>query len=159
MKTNFLKFLSVLCFTAIFSQAGYAQTFNDEVDLFQSIFGMQKKEIVAEFLNIDDNDAFWPMYDEYENKRKELGKDRLALLLDYVENYDELDNESYDILVADMISLRKATDKLTDQYYKKIKKTSGSKKAAQFFQIEGYFLSEIRSSIFEGIPLIGEFED
>lgn len=159
MKMNFLKFLSVLCITAIFSQTGNAQTYNGEVELFQSLFGMQKKEIVAEFLNIDDNDTFWPMYDEYETKRQQLGKERMVLLLEYVENYDVLNNENYDILVADMISLRKGTDKLMDQYYKKIKKTSGSKKAAQFFQIEGYFLSEIRTSIFEGIPFIGEFED
>lgn len=159
MKTNFLKFLGVLLLTATISQSMNAQSNNEEVDLFQSLFGMEKKQIVAEFLDVQDDVAFWTVYDEYESKRKELGKDRLALLLFYVDNYDSLNDEKYDALVADVIQLRKDTDKLIDQYYKKIKKTSGSKKAAQFFQIEGYILSEIRTSIFEGIPYIGQFGD
>jgi hypothetical protein len=46
-----------------------------------------------------------------------------------------------------------------DQYYKKIKKASGSKVAAQFFQLEGYFLTQIRAAIFEEIPYIGEFDN
>jgi hypothetical protein len=159
MKMNFLKVLSALCLTVVFGQSVNAQTYNEEVDFFQSIFGMQKKEIVAEFLSVENDDTFWVMYDEYETKRKAMGKERLAVLLDYVENYDMLTNDKYDELIVDMISLRKGTDKLIDQYYKKIKKASGSKKAAQFFQIENYFLSEIRTTIFEGIPYIGQFED
>ena len=159
MKTNFLKFLSILCITAVFSFSGNAQTNTEEVDIFQSIFGMQKKEIIAEFLKVESDDAFWVLYDQYETKRKAMGKERLDVLLDYVENYDSLNSDRYDELVVKMISLRKGTDKLIDQYYKKIKKISGSKKAAQFFQIENYILSEIRTSIFEGIPYIGQFED
>ena len=98
------------------------------------------------------------MYDAYEIERKELGKKRIAALKEYVENYDQLNDEKYDELVATMISLRKSNDKLTDTYYKKIKKVSGSKIAAQFFQLEAYFLSEIRTTIMEGIPYIGEFD-
>ncbi|MCO5723233.1 hypothetical protein [Robiginitalea marina] len=159
MKTNFLKKLSILFITVTIVQTTYAQTNSEEVDLFQSIFGMQKKEIVAEFLNANSDDAFWGLYDEYENKRKAMGKERLSVLIDYVENYNSLNNDKYDEVVANMISLRKGTDKLIDQYYKKIKKASGSKRAAQFFQIENYFLSAIRTSIFEGIPYIGQFDN
>jgi hypothetical protein len=159
MKTKFLKILSLLFLTTMFGQTSAAQTYSEEVDFFQSIFGMQKKEIVAEFLSIDTDNAFWVMYDEYETKRKSMGKERLEVLLNYVENYDSLNDTKYDELISNMIKLRKGTDKLIDQYYKKIKKTSGSKIAAQFFQIETYFLSEIRTTIFEGIPYIGEFEN
>ena len=97
------------------------------------------------------------MYDEYETKRKALGKERFAALTNYAENYNNLDNATYDETIATMISLQKRTDKLIDQYYKKIKKTSGSKVAAQFFQLEEYILTQIRAAIFEGIPMIGEF--
>ena len=54
--------------------------------------------------------------------------------------------------------LRKSTDKLTDVYYKKIKKVSGSKIAAEFFQLENYFASQIRAIIMEEIPYIGDFD-
>jgi hypothetical protein len=159
MKKSILSFLSVLFISLLFSQTINAQTNKEETDFFQSIFGMEKKAIVAEFLNIDDTNPFWTLYDEYETERKELGQARLILLTSYVENYDVLTNDQYDEVIADMITLRKSTDKLMDRYHKKIKKASGSKIAAQFFQIEGYFLTQIRAAIFEEIPYIGEFDN
>lgn len=157
MKNKFLSFLSVLFIATLFSQTINAQTTKEETDLYQSIFGMEKKAIVADFIGVDSGNPFWSLYDEYETKRKELGKQRLSLLNNYVANYDNLNDAKYDEVVINMISLQKKTDKLMDQYYKKIKKASGSKVAAQFFQIEGYFLTQIRATIFEGIPYIGEF--
>ena len=52
----------------------------------------------------------------------------------------------------------KEYDKIIQKYYKSIKKSCGIKPAAQFFQIEAYFQSAIRKTIFENIPLIGELE-
>jgi hypothetical protein len=151
------RFLSVLFVTLLVGQTMNAQTDREETDLMQSIFGMEKKAIVADFIGIESDNPFWVLYDEYETKRKELGKERLVLLMDYAENYDSLDDAKYDEIIGNVISLQKRTDKLIDQYYKKIKKSSGSKIAAQFFQLEGYFLTQIRAAIFEEIPYIGEF--
>jgi F0F1-type ATP synthase delta subunit len=156
---KFLSLFGMIFFSLLVSQTIQAQSEMEETELIQSIFGMEKKAIVAEFIGLDSDNTFWTLYDEYETKRKELGKERLAVLIDYAENYDNLNDAKYDELIADIISLRKSTDKLMDQYYKKIKKTSGSKISAQFFQLEGYFLIQIRATIFEGIPYIGEFDE
>lgn len=142
----------------VFVQTTNAQSNKEETEFMQSIFGMEKKAIVAEFLKIENTNPFWVLYDEYETKRKELGKKRIEVLSDYVENYDNLSDVKYDEVVANMISLRKSNDKLIDTYYKKIKKASGSKIAGQFFQLENYFLSEIRSAVMQEIPYIGEFD-
>jgi hypothetical protein len=158
MKKNFLIFFSAMLMAMTFAQTANAQSNKEETEFMQSIFGMEKKAVVAGFLNIDSSNPFWALYDEYETKRKELGKERLNVLTDYVENYDNLADARYDEVVASMISLRKSNDKLIDTYYKKIKKASGSKIASQFFQLESYFLSEIRSAIMEEIPYIGEFD-
>ncbi len=157
MKRKILSITGIFFFALFFAQTSNAQTTKEETDLYQSIFGMEKKAIVADFIGVDSGNPFWSLYDEYETKRKELGKQRLSLLNNYVANYDNLNDAKYDEIVTDMISLQKKTNKLMDQYYKKIKKASGSKVAAQFFQIEGYFLTQIRATIFEGIPYIGEF--
>jgi hypothetical protein len=52
--------------------------------------------------------------------------------------------------------LQGKTDKLIVKYYDKVKKESGVKTAAQFYQLEAYFLSVIRASILNSIPFIGE---
>ncbi|MDN3723552.1 hypothetical protein QRD02_04100 [Aequorivita sp. SDUM287046] len=157
MKKTFLSVVSILFMSVFFNQTVNAQSNKEETDLIQSVFGMEKKAIVADFVGNDAGETFWTLYDEYETKRKELGKRRVAVMADYVENYNNLDNAKYDEVIANMISLQKETDKLIDQYYKKIKKASGSKVAAQFFQLEGYILTQIRAAIFERIPIIGEF--
>lgn len=158
MKKKTLILLGTLLMAIAFTQTTNAQSNKEETEFMQSIFGMEKKAIIAEFLQIDSSNPFWVLYDEYETKRKELGKDRINVLSDYVNNYDNLTDEKYEEVVSSMISLRKSNDKLIDTYYKKIKKASGSKIAAQFFQLENYFLSEIRSAIMEEIPYIGEFD-
>ena len=56
-------------------------------------------------------------------------------------------------------NMAKANEKAILSYYKKIKKSSGSKAAAQFYHLENYFLSAIRLTILESIPVIGEFDD
>lgn len=139
----------------------YSQSNKEEVDLVQSVFGMEKKAMAAEFIKLEgaQKDAFWLAYDEYESKRKELGKKRIDLLNRYVSSYTSLDDASTDQIIKDVMELQKETDKLVATYYGKIKKGSGVKAAAQFYQFENYILSKIRAEIMENIPLIGEFDD
>lgn len=135
-----------------------AQSNTEEVDLLQSIYGMEKKAAITNFLQIDNNDPFWALYDSYETERKELGKKRLDLLEKYANNYGDMADVVSDDLIAQMQTQKKSLDKLIDQYYKKIKKVSGSKVAAQFYQFENYILSVIRVEVLDGIPFIGELD-
>lgn len=140
------------------SVAGMAQSNTEDMDFIQSIFGMEKKALVAEFIQVDgaEGDAFWALYDEYETKRKELGKLRIELLEVYAETYDSMDDVMAEAILKDMIMLQTNTDKLISSYAKKIKKKVNVKTAAQFYQIEGYVVSKIRSEILENIPVIGD---
>jgi hypothetical protein len=141
-----------------FSLGVMAQSNKEEIDLMQSVFGMEKKEFVTNFIQLEGpkRDAFWQLYDEYETKRKELGKRRIALLENYAENYTSLDEAKTGEILNEMMSLQTGTDKLISSYAKKIKKEVDVKTAAQFYQIEGYILSKVRTEILENIPVIGD---
>ncbi len=147
--------LSVLLLTAGFANA---QSDKEEIELYQAAFGMQKKEVVAGFLKLDAANPFWALYDQYETSRKELGKRRIALMKKYSSNYANLSDIEIDALMKEMMSIKSANDKLIDTYYAKIKKVSGSKVAAQFYEIENFILSQIRIEIMQVIPFIGEFD-
>lgn len=142
------------------SIATYAQSNREDVELIQSIYGKEKKEVVAQFIVLEgaQKDAFWKLYDEYEVKRKELGRERVALLERYAKNYATLDDAATDKLVKDMIKLTKSTDKLISTYYGKLKKAASVNTAAQFVQIESYLLSVVRANIFDSIPVIDELK-
>ena len=155
-----MKNLLLTTFMIILVFAAYSQSSKEDIDLEQARFGKDKKAMVAEFIQLQgaQKDAFWAAYDEYETKRKALGRQRMDLLQKYVDNYLTLDDAGSDQIIKEMMSLQTQTDKLISTYYNKIKKGAGVKAAAQFYQLENYVLASIRSSIMENIPLIGEFE-
>ena len=138
----------------------FAQSNKEDIDLIQSIYGKEKKTIVADFIKLEgaQKDAFWKLYDEYEGKRKALGQKRVALLEKYASNYGTMDDATTSNLIKETVSLGAETDKLIATYHKKIEKAAGAKPAAQFYQLEVYLLSAIRTTIFENIPFIGELK-
>lgn len=135
---------------------GFSQSSKEEVDYYQSIFGMGKKQVVAELLTLDEGskDAFWSLYDEYESNRKELGKQRIALLEKYAEGYNQMNQEELNKVLVESMDLGVKGDKLIKTYYKKINKEVGTVAAAQFYQLEIYLQSEIRVAIFGNIPMV-----
>ena len=138
----------------------FAQSNKEDIDLIQSIYGKEKKTIVADFIKLEgaQKDAFWKLYDEYEGKRKTLGHKRVALLEKYAANYGTMDDLATSNLIKETVSLGAETDKLIATYHKKIEKAAGARPAAQFYQLEVYLLSAIRTAIFENIPFIGELK-
>ena len=149
-----MKKVTLLLFALVMFASANAQM-KEEVDLMQAAFGMEKKAMVSEFIQVDaaQKDAFWALYDEYETARKEYGKTRIQLLEQYAEKWETLTNEEADKWTADVIKLGTSTDKLITKYYNKIKKVTNPVVALQFYQIENYILSGIRLSILESLPL------
>ena len=151
----------LLIIAALFvSTMGFAQSSQEEVDLLQSLYGMQKKDIVADFIKLQgpQKDAFWEIYDAYELERKVLGQRRVNLLSTYAEFYSSLNDDATDILIKEMNDITITNDKLIAKYYGKLKKKAGVKAAAQFVQIESYLLSDMRATVLEEIPFIGELD-
>lgn len=145
--------LLIVILTLVFGNLN-AQSSKEEVDFMQSVFGMEKKALVAEFVkpNAAQQDAFWKIYDEYETARKELGKKRIELLLKYEENFDNLNNDLAAGLLKEVMALTKKNDKLVASYVKKVAKATDPVVAMQFHQIEMYIMSEIRRALSEGLP-------
>ena len=153
----------VLSLTAIFLLAiatTFAQSNKEEIELYQSIFGMEKKAIVSEFISLEGEAAtgFWSLYDAYEVERKANGQKRIEILDKYTKSYLELDDVTTDELVGEAMKVRDTQNKLIKKYYKSMKKAAGVKAAAQFYQIENYFASAVSVILTEQIPFIGEFD-
>ena len=133
-----------------------SQSQKEELEILQGIYGKEKKTIVADFVIVEGakGEAFWKLYDEYETKRKALGQERVALMEKYASNYEKLDDAVTSKIIRETADLGARTDKLVLTYYKKMEKEAGVKPAAQFYELELYFLSAIRAAIFETIPVL-----
>jgi hypothetical protein len=158
---NMKKLIFLFCAMFIAQTAVQAQSNQEEIDLIQSVFGMEKKAMFQTLIDLEGEAdvSFWVVYDEYETARKALGKSRINLIKSYADSYDKLTPEKTDELMKAMIKQKSSLDKLVNKYYKKIKKGSGSKAAGQFLQLETYILAAFRVEIMQSIPFIGELGD
>ncbi|NOR86107.1 MAG: hypothetical protein GQ527_00720 [Bacteroidales bacterium] len=147
--------LSVL--VALFAVTAFSQTAS-EIEIMQRSFALDKMQIVAAYVSPSEEHIapFIDVYEEYELKRMELGKERIALLNEYAENWDGMTNEQAEAWMKKVLDLRKKTDKLIDTYYTKVKKATDAKTATQFYQVELYILTTVRYALFETIPFVGE---
>jgi hypothetical protein len=122
----------------------------------QAALGMDKKAVVSEFVKPSETqkDAFWKLYDEYETRRKDLGKQRIELLKQYADQYQTMTSKQADAWTKKVIDLQKKTDNLMSNYYGKVKAVSDGIVATQFYQIENFILLAIRAEIFNNITFV-----
>jgi hypothetical protein len=137
-----------------------SQDAQDELSMIKTLFGNDKDFIVMEFVKVEGANKvkFEKLYADFESSRKDLGQKKYSALNNYVKSYNSLSEADLDEIMREIIDLNATHDKLIASYYKKIKKYCGISVAAQFYQIEWYMLSQIRTSILENIPTINELD-
>ncbi len=147
---RFICLLFVLSSTTLMAQS------QDEIAIYQSLFGMEKRALVEEFMrpNLTNEAAFWPVYEEYEMKRKEIGRDRIELLQQYADSYDAMDEKTMNSMIKESMSLTDRREKIIRSYFKKIEKAVGPVTAGQFYQLETFLHAAVQAEIFGNIPVI-----
>ena len=155
-----MKKLIVIAIGFLLSTGLLAQSNKEDVDLIQSIFGKEKKELVNAYMTIPEAQSakFWALYDQYETARKKLGQERIKLIEDYANNYEKLDNKKASELVTKKLAWADKYTKLQQTYFTKFTAIIGGLQAAKFIQLEDYIESCIRVSIQEEIPFIDQLD-
>lgn len=155
-----MKKILILAVCSLFAANLKAQTNTDEIALIQSAYGMEKKQIIVQFMKLTEaeNAGFWKIYDEYEAERKELGKKRAANIIEYANNYGKITDAKASELINYSIDIQIDLGKLMKKTYGKLCKVMTPVRAAQFIQLENYLETMVRMEISDEIPLIGELE-
>jgi 1-aminocyclopropane-1-carboxylate deaminase/D-cysteine desulfhydrase-like pyridoxal-dependent ACC family enzyme len=151
----------LLLFAVAFSATTFAQsTLNDDIDVVQSVYGKSKSELVSQYMALSGEQAatFTKIYDAYEVERKKLGEEKIHLINQYATDYAVLTDEKADAISKGALKNNLAYDKLYSTYYDKVKKAIGATNATKFIQLEIYLQTEIRSSLQNAIPFVGELE-
>ncbi|MCU0371924.1 MAG: hypothetical protein MUE56_01615 [Ignavibacteria bacterium] len=146
-----------ILFTAV---ASFAQVTKDEVNYIQSIWGMDKRDIIKDFLKLTDEESkgFWPLYDKYEDARKEIGKERIKSISDWAQNVSSLTDAQIDEIAQTTFSNHAKFTNLLKNTYTMMKDVIPVTKAAQFVQVEIYLETSIRLAIQGELPVIGDIK-
>ena len=135
----------------------FSQISQGDIQIVQQFFGVEKAALIQEYMAFtpQQDSAFWPIYDNYERQRMELGKQRISLVEEYINNVENISTDKATELVNKSVGLDMSFKKLQKKYYKQMAKKIGPVKASQFYQFENYLNNFINLSIQENIPFVG----
>jgi len=141
----------------LFSSSLFGQV-REDVDMIIDIFKTEKKSMVHDYLELNEEEAkkFWPIYDQYEEKRKAITQRRIDMLGKFSDHRSKLSDNTAKEIANEFFSIRKADSKLQKSYFKKISKAIGASKATSFIQLEEYIRTAINYELQDVIPFVGE---
>ncbi len=126
------------------------------IELLRSDVQSQATAIIAAVMQFDDVQAakFWPIYREFELDLSKIGDQRVALIVKYSDNYQNMTDEVADQLAQEVFKLEQARNDLKVRYYERIKKALTARDAARFVQVLNQILMITDLQVASGLPVI-----
>jgi hypothetical protein len=140
MNKSLLIILASLLFAStLFSQqgqrgrAGYEQVEAEKIAFFTRTLELTTREARE----------FWPVYDEFDEKRKDLARERHMLSRSFAENYGNLTTREAGEIADRYINLQVKETDLAVEYHEKFKKVLSPVKVMRFYQAENEFRMQL----------------
>ena len=140
-----------------------AQTFNDASNVVRSDLRTQKAALMTQAMrmNVEQSEAFWPIYREYDNKVDELIAQRLKLIQRYAGNYEIMTDDKAATLAKDAFKIAKERQSLREKTYKRMarSKALGPLIAVRFAQVDRQVNTLLDMEMMRMVPLIATPEE
>lgn len=150
------KFATVALAAAVVAAAvpSFAQT--DVIELLRSDIATQKKAILTQAMQLSEeqSEAFWPIYNDYQNELRMVGDERIALIKQYSENYDSMTDEMAKDITKRALKQQDDRLGLYKKYNGKFAKALGPIVAARWLQAEHAINTMIDVQIAAEMPLM-----
>ena len=150
------KLLLVIIVLLSVNTVSYGGGLDAYIELLKSDMRTEKVAVITEALQLtsEESSAFWPIHREYELELSKIVDDRIELIKDYAQHYDNLTNEKAKELAKTVFELEKRRTKLKKKYFKKFEKAVSAVVAAKFIQIEKQINLLVDLQIASELPLI-----
>jgi len=151
-------FLAVAALMLAFASLAFAQdsSIDSDIAVLRSDIRNQKTQIMTDQLQLNDTEAksFWPIYRDYENDLSKLSDKKVALIKEYADSYDKMDDKEVQSLAERWFKLQKDRIDLRRDYFKKISKAVSPKTAARFVQVEDRVDMLLNLQLAANIPML-----
>ena len=146
---------TVSILVSLLAAAAFGQA-REAMELSRSIIQTEKKAIVASnmLLSEQESEAFWPLYNDYQNELRKVGDRWAKLITDYAKNYETLSDDQAQSMLKDFFDVEEARLKLRKSYVKKFEKVLPQKKLTRYYQIENKLEAVIKYELAAAIPLV-----
>jgi hypothetical protein len=111
---------------------------DDFVDLLRKDIRSQKKQIIAENLELSDAEAekFWPVYDQYAAELAKIYDVKLALLNDYADSYNTMTGEQAENYIRKRAEVEQSIMQMRLKYMPAFRKVLSGRETALFYQLD-----------------------
>ena len=149
-----LSMLALLLATSVTAGDSEEATLDILVDTLQA----NRKAMVAVNLDLEDAEAeaFWTVYDRYDDERAQVRDRLVALIDDYSANFRALGGEKAMQLVQDYLAVERDRLGVRQRYLEPFSAALPPRKVLRFYQIENKIDAVLRYQLAGRIPVIEE---
>jgi hypothetical protein len=125
-------------------------------ELLRSDVRAEKTALLAGVLQLSEQEdqKFWPIYREYEGELAKLNDERIAIVKDYADHYEQLTDEVADKLVLRALDVQSRRNTLQGTYYTRLKSVLPARTAARVLQVEHQILLLLDLQIAASLPIV-----
>jgi len=128
----------------------------DNMEIVRSAARAEKKKLVAENMQLTQSEAqaFWPVYDSYQNELRQLNDRSIKLIEDYAKNYQTMSDSMARTLLDEFLAVEADHVKLRQAYVANFMQALPPKKVARYYQLENKIDAVIDFDLARQIPLV-----
>jgi len=111
---------------------------DDFIDLLRKDVRSEKKQIIAENMDLSDAEAekFWPVYDRYAAELSKIYDTKIALLKDYAQSYSGMTGEEAENYIRKRAEVEHSILELRLKYMPTFRKVLSGRETALFYQLD-----------------------
>ena len=138
-----------------------AQDFNDYLEVSREVLKAEKKALITEVMQFspEESQAFWPLYNEYQQKKYQVETKRFNVIQKFAENYETMSDEAASEIINETMAIDTEKAKLDKAYAKRFLKILSPQRTVRYLQAERKIESLINAEISLQVPLLDEIED
>ena len=127
----------------------------EQFELIWSALQIDKKLLFAEAILLTDQEsnAFWPIYEAFQNDLKTIAAATFTLLGTYAAKYGELSDDDAGSLLNEYLDIEEKRVTLKKSYVKKLEDVLPKKKLMRYFQLENKIEATLKYELARNIPL------
>jgi hypothetical protein len=154
------KFKSMLMLIAMLGlSTAFAQdTPADNMEILKDKVRADKKLVVAANMGLTESEAqaFWPVYDAYQQELEAINKRVGKLIESYAANYREgtMTDDIAATLIEEMLAIEQAEADLRSSFVPKLSAALPATKVARYLQIENKIRAAISYDLSAAVPLV-----
>ena len=136
--------------------SGEGQTSSSEVELLRSDVRTKKMKLLADRMEFTDKEAdvFWPLYRKYEVELAAINDKKIAVMKDYVQSHEKLDDARAKDLAQRVFEVDQLTLDLRKKYFHDIAAVLSPKTATRFLQFQRRLQQLVDVQLASDLPLI-----